>query len=183
MVKWEDGELVTPAYVNEDCVIVPAVYAGKTPLNAHNLNKMQEKDIITTNIKNNMTITSTDYTKIPFKEIYKIGSKLSITEDGEILIGAGINYIKVTANVLYVSLKSGIKNIKVFKNNLQKSTVYKNFGGTSAAAITDTLAIPCNIIQVAEGDLISLRVKGDINDLVGGQGDEAATFLTIEAVG
>lgn len=42
MVKWEDGELITPAKVNEDGTITPAVYTGNTPINAHNLNKAQE---------------------------------------------------------------------------------------------------------------------------------------------
>lgn len=41
MVNWEDGKLLTLARVNEDGTITPAVYEGKTPLSAHNLNKMQ----------------------------------------------------------------------------------------------------------------------------------------------
>lgn len=41
MVEWKDGELVTPAKVNEDGTIEPATYRGKTPLSAYNLNKMQ----------------------------------------------------------------------------------------------------------------------------------------------
>ena len=41
MVEWQDGTLVTPAYVNEDGTITPAVYEGVTPLSAYNLNKMQ----------------------------------------------------------------------------------------------------------------------------------------------
>lgn len=42
MVEWQDGTLVSPAYVNEDGTIIPAVYEGNTPLSAYNLNKMQE---------------------------------------------------------------------------------------------------------------------------------------------
>lgn len=42
MIKWEDGELVTPAKINEDGTITPAVYSGKTPLSSYNLNKAQE---------------------------------------------------------------------------------------------------------------------------------------------
>ena len=41
MVEWQDGTLVTPAHVNEDGTITPAVYEGVTPLSAYNLNKMQ----------------------------------------------------------------------------------------------------------------------------------------------
>lgn len=42
MINWEDGTLVTPAKVNEDGTITAAIYTGKTPLSAYNLNKAQE---------------------------------------------------------------------------------------------------------------------------------------------
>lgn len=46
IVKFEDGQLVNPAYVIIDGVqheITPAVYEGNTPLSSYNLNRMQEK--------------------------------------------------------------------------------------------------------------------------------------------
>jgi len=43
MVKFKDGELITPAKVNDDGTITPAVYSGETPFSAYMLNKMQEE--------------------------------------------------------------------------------------------------------------------------------------------
>ena len=43
MIKFKDGELVTPAKVNEDGSITPAVYSGETPISAYILNKMQDE--------------------------------------------------------------------------------------------------------------------------------------------
>lgn len=46
IVKFEDGQLINPAYVIIDGVqheIIPAVYEGNTPLSSYNLNRMQEK--------------------------------------------------------------------------------------------------------------------------------------------
>lgn len=45
MVKWKNGTLVSPAHVNEDGTITPAVYEGETPLSAYNLNLMQNEII------------------------------------------------------------------------------------------------------------------------------------------
>lgn len=42
MVEWQDGTLVSPAHVNEDGTITPAVYQGTTPVSAYTLNKMQD---------------------------------------------------------------------------------------------------------------------------------------------
>lgn len=51
MIKWENGELISPAKVNEDGTITSAVYSGKTPLIAENLNLMQEEILNETNSK------------------------------------------------------------------------------------------------------------------------------------
>lgn len=41
-INFEDGQLVSPAYVKEDGTIEEAVYEGETPLSSFNLNKMQD---------------------------------------------------------------------------------------------------------------------------------------------
>ena len=44
MIKWEDGEFVTPAKINEDGTITPAVYSGKMPLSSYNLKLKRSLD-------------------------------------------------------------------------------------------------------------------------------------------
>lgn len=41
-INFEDGQLVSPAYLKEDGTIEEAVYEGETPLSAYMLNQMQD---------------------------------------------------------------------------------------------------------------------------------------------
>lgn len=89
MVNWEDGVLVTPASVNEDGTITPAVYSGNTPLSAYNLNKMQSdlqgdtdnKIENLSKIYKNSTITAP--TIQGFGKIHKLYGKTEETGEGE----------------------------------------------------------------------------------------------------
>ena len=77
MIKWEDGELVSPAKVNDDGTITPAEYSGNTPLSAHNLNKAQEL----TDIYKGTGITAS--TCEGFGKIHKLYGKTEETGEGE----------------------------------------------------------------------------------------------------
>lgn len=64
-IIFEEGTLVTPAKVNEDGTITPAVWEGNTPLTPHILNLMQ--DNIETAINYHVTDIYSD------TKTYKIG--------------------------------------------------------------------------------------------------------------
>lgn len=67
MIEWKDGKLVSPAMVNEDGTVTPAVYEGSTPLSSYNLNRMQ-KEIIDDGIIVSPTEPTTDRRKVWFQK-------------------------------------------------------------------------------------------------------------------
>lgn len=77
MVNWEDGVLVTPAKVNADGTITPAVYSGNTPLTSYNLNKAQEM----TEFYNDSNIVGA--TCEGLGKIHKLFGKTEETGEGE----------------------------------------------------------------------------------------------------
>ena len=86
MIKWQDGTLVTPAHVNEDGTITPAVYSGNTPVSAYNLNKMQD-DLAGHRYIQQITTTTSGTMTIP--AYYKVGQDvLDVYYNGERLIKA-----------------------------------------------------------------------------------------------
>ena len=65
MVVWKDGTLVTPAHVNEDGTITPAVYEGETPLSAELLNLMQKVDTKSITLTKGTVITNNKEITLP----------------------------------------------------------------------------------------------------------------------
>ena len=69
-IKFEDGQLVRPAYVTIDNVeheVTPAVFEGNTPLSSYNLNKMQS-EIIEDGIIVSPTEPTADRRKVWFQK-------------------------------------------------------------------------------------------------------------------
>lgn len=69
-IKFEDGQLVRPAYVTIDNVeheVTPATYEGNTPLSSYNLNRMQN-EILEDGIIISPTEPTTDRRKIWFQK-------------------------------------------------------------------------------------------------------------------
>lgn len=142
MIKWEDGELVSPAKVNDDGTITPAEYSGNTPLSAHNLNKAQEL----TDIYKGTGITAS--TCEGFGKIHKIYGKTEETGEGE----------KSVDNPYEINC-IGTKDINIFQKNSNPSTygLSSSFLGDGAIRISGT-ATNANIFLV---DILKIY-KADI---------------------
>lgn len=154
-----------------------------TPVNASNMNLMQNnienaintKNIITATISSNHTIqTSNTYEQLILNSKTSKGSSFTLTNDGAILIGSGISVIKLSANVSFNSVTAGLKWI----------TIYKNDAVVAAAPCTlsarDCISISNLITTVSEGDKIYIKVQGTASDVV--RGTIAYTNITIEAI-
>jgi hypothetical protein len=138
-------------------------------LNAANLNQLQtnienainEKNMITASFTGNYTIKSTDTEeKIILDSTVIVGDKLSLTEDGGILIGENVSKIKVSANVNFQTITDGAKYAIIHKNN---ETIVQN-----VSSITDrtTLSISPIVCEVTQNDVVYLGVRGITNDLI-----------------
>jgi hypothetical protein len=107
----------------------------------------------------NTTITSSqdyDAVLVPLGEQYlKFGDKLSLS-NGKIVIGSGVNYIRISAQVMmsYIPSSSRIMGLAVYITNSQ---VYTNYGIRTSSDFL-TYNAPGMIFPAKAGDTVSIHV-------------------------
>lgn len=129
MIKFEDGQLIKPAYVTIDGVeneVTPAKYEGNTPLSSYNLNRMQEK-ILEDGIIVSPTEPTTDRRKVWFKKGKNLFNKKNITEgyyidvDGSLKANESVfcsDFIEVNGNsYICITHRSGWNVFAMYDTN------------------------------------------------------------------
>lgn len=106
----------------------------------------------------NTTITSAqdyDAVLVPLKQYIKMGNKLSFS-NGKIVIGSGVNYIRISAQVMmsYIPSSLGIMGLAVYITNGQ---VYTNYGIRTSSDFL-TYNAPGMIFPAKAGDTVSIHV-------------------------
>lgn len=143
-----------------------------------------------TNTKNCLTIKRTENTldvtawqgydvSFPIISSQK-GNKLSVNENGQVVIGAGINYIKVNLNFEFVCSVTTTSYIqfKILKNS-EVMAVNRIYNLT--ADIRENSNITPVLIPVTQGDIIKMQITSAIaGTLTLGGGN--FTYITVEAI-
>lgn len=106
----------------------------------------------------NTTITSSkdyDYVLVPLKQYIKMGNKLSFS-NGKIVIGSGVNYIRISAQVMmsYIPSSLRIMGLAVYITNSQ---VYTNYGIRTSSDFL-TYNAPGMIFPAKAGDTVSVFI-------------------------
>nr|DAE92176.1 MAG TPA: protein of unknown function DUF859 [Siphoviridae sp. ctES717] len=106
----------------------------------------------------NTTITSSkdyDSVLVPLKQYIKMGNKLSFS-NGKIVIGSGVNYIRISAQVMmsYIPSSLRIMGLAVYITNSQ---VYTNYGIRTSSDFL-TYNAPGMIFPAKAGDTVSVHV-------------------------
>lgn len=97
-------------------------------------------------------------------------------ENGSIKIGAGINQVIVQGNIYYKPAGPNGKTIIIYKNSIPVAIGYVNHQNT----LDVTVCVPAKLIDVNEGDVISLYAEGSKNDVVFASAPR--TYITVQAV-
>ena len=128
--------------------------------NAEEIEKLNEKNILTVGLAEDLTITSTSNyqnTNIPLtKEIFRFGEALQIS-DGKIVIPAGVSKILLSADCLSNG-EIDTFGLIIKKNNTELS---QKFYAPSSQSFANISLSPLGI-DVSEGDVLSLNYY--IND-------------------
>lgn len=127
------------------------------------INEVNDKNIITASITSIFTLTaSSTYLKLPLDTSISVGTKLTLdTTNHNIVIGAGVSKIKISAKVSFDSIaSSGVKWLTIYKNNESAIANPRNVTGRDLIWSTDTL------VEVQENDIIWLGVFGSNNDKI-----------------
>ena len=106
----------------------------------------------------NTTITSSkdyDAVLVPLKQYIKMGNKLSFSNE-KIVIGSGVNYIRISAQVImsYIPSSLGIMGLVVYITNSQ---VYSNYGIRTSSDFL-TYNAPGMIFPAKAGDTVSVHI-------------------------
>lgn len=106
----------------------------------------------------NTTITSSkdyDAVLVPLKQYIKMGNKLSFS-NGKIVVGSGVNYIRISAQVMMSYIPSSLRTmgLAVYITNSQ---VYTNYGIRTSSDFL-TYNAPGMIFPVKAGDTVSVHV-------------------------
>ena len=137
--------------------------------------KLEDKtNMITLVLQNTYTIVNTNtYEEIPLQELNKIGDKLTYSESG-VLIGKGVSKVEVSYTVKYETLaEEGQKYGSLFKNN-ETALLLENMYASGRCIISATPII----VNVAENDLLTLKVYGQAGDKL----RTASTYITVRVI-
>jgi hypothetical protein len=186
----------------------------KTPINANNLNKIENgiytnsvnigeltdlntetkenlvEAINETNTKNCLTLKRTEDTlDVTAWQSYDVsfpiissqkGNKLSVNENGQVVIGAGINYIKANLNFEFVCSTTTTSYIqfKILKNSdvMAVNRIYN-----LTADIREISNITPVLIPVTQGDIIKMQITSAIDGTLTLGGGNFA-YITVEAI-
>lgn len=174
----------------------------ETPLNANNLNQLQdnveealsdlnedieesiteatEKNIITASLEQNTSISITRawiYNKIPLdNEITNIGEKLTLSNN-IVKIGTGVNHIKISGNIFARGIQGDLIG-DIEKNSIE--TISIGYARTATTGQLIQVVFSPKIINVQENDEISLNIGSSATGTL--ETNAVGTYLTVEVV-
>lgn len=131
----------------------------------------------------NTTITSSknyDSVLVPLKQYIKMGNKLSFSNE-KIVIGSGVNYIRISAQVImsYIPSSLGIMGLAVYITN---SRVYSNYGIRTSSDFL-TYNAPGMIFPAKAGDTVSVHIYIEPSETtVKLRKYSQSTFLQVEVI-
>lgn len=124
------------------------------------------------------------YTKIPLNLDNVTGSKLTLNEDGEIVVGAGVSQVLVSGVIAFEAVTTGgNRHARIVKNSYSAANTLGWAWDTFEVSDADSLVIPPLLVNVSEGDRIGLYYYTPQSaDKIGGNSTGGRTSLTVEVV-
>lgn len=137
-----------------------------------------EKNIITAGLKDGLPCGILgSYTQVTgFMQMSKSGNKLTLNNDN-IVIGAGVKKIKVSAKITWYATTGSIKYLWLYKNNID-GLAWSTINVPNGTHLSDI--IPEILVDVKEGDIINMMYYTDkagdaLENLM-------RTYITVEVV-
>lgn len=128
---------------------------------------------------NNFRKTSADYEILPLSASTIFGNGLIVSNNG-ILIGQGISKIRISGQICYGAATTGLKTCAIW---ISTSTAHlaRTQMNIASASLAESIVISPRIVDVAAGNLLTLRCHGTANDIIYGGINQ--TYFTVETIG
>lgn len=134
-----------------------------------------QKSSITASFSTNHTIANTNTEeKVNLNTSVSTGGKLTLNSNGEIVVGSGVSSVLVSTAVNFQTITSGVKYVIIKQNG---TTVYQN---TSQISARTSLPIAPSLVEVQEGDKITLYLNGTQGDVI--RRGSAFSNITVEVI-
>lgn len=134
--------------------------------------------IITANLAEETSLSTTSSTKVPLVATVNVGDKLSIT-DGGIVIGTGVKNIKVSATARFDTTAEGNILTLYIKNN----GINYMYANAIAKGNRESLSLTPRVINVNDGDVITLEAQnGSSTESRLAYANRLATYVTVEVI-
>lgn len=142
-----------------------------------------EKPSIEAGLTSNQTLSTTNNTILPLTSIYNLGSGFTVNNDGGVVVGAGVTYIKISGMVTFsnVSTADG-RYYAVITKNGTTSTQADARARLATNSSYQSIAIAPRITAVAEGDVLYLCARSQDGTGSVVYGSDTRTYMTIEAI-
>lgn len=141
---------------------------------------LRNQSIFTASISSDVTLTNTNEKVLTLAEGTQIGDKLSLNSAGGIVIGAGVDYVMLSAKVNYTRLSSTayLRYARIKINGVDTIDARNYVPANCTYGVN--LSISPQLKKVQQGDVITLAVQGTNDDVV--KSTEMWTNLTIEVL-
>lgn len=144
-----------------------------------------ERSVVTRSLSSAMTdLAVNTYTIIPFDLDNSVGSKLTVTNDGGIRIGANISKILVSGMLSYDLIQStASRHVRIIKNSYTANNTLAWSWQTLVQGQPANVEVMPILADVQEGDVIYMMYyTGNTNDKIGGNTYGCRTSLTVQTV-
>jgi len=144
-----------------------------------------ERNVATVSLSAAITnLAVNTYTIIPFDLSNTAGSKLTITNDGGIKIGAGITKVLVSGMISYDTVTAtGSKHLRIIKNSYSANNTLSWSWQTLVQSQPGNVEAMPILADVQEGDIIyMIYYTGSSTDKIGGNTYGGRTSLTVEVI-
>lgn len=132
------------------------------------------KSAITASLAADVTASADGVVDIPLKNIADSrGSKFTLTSDGGIRIGSGVNKVLVSANIYYFTATA--KGRFLYVNNSAGIIAVRHRGYVGGNSSSNNA--PAKVISVTEGMVLKLTAQMLAKDVISAASDE--TFMTV----
>lgn len=138
-----------------------------------------EKESVSFTVRNTSEIVfSNTYKKFPFDTTTNNNSgKFILQSDGSVKIGKGVTKIAVSGSTSLSGVTgSQIRRLSIFKNDIIVNRTQMSYD------IYQSLLLAPKIIEVAEGDVISMQISGSNNPSGTASCSPEITYMTLQEV-
>lgn len=143
-----------------------------------------EKSVMTRTLGADITsITTSAYTMIPLTLDKSAGGRLSVSDDGGIVIGKNISKILVSGRMSMQVTSAGKRHLQIIKNTRTNANILAWNCISFTASSENSVVITPTLADVQEGDVIYLfYYTTDSTDKILGGSYGSRTYLTVETV-